>query len=214
VSNLININKEYLRSRLFEVNPNPYIQFQEWFREACEAMPSHLVNCMVLATCSEAKQPSARIVLLKEYNEQGFIFHTNYQSRKGLEITANSAVSLLFWWELLERQVRIDGFAEKIPAEASDDYFRSRPKTSQIAALASSQSQKLAHVEDLQEKYQKLSAEYASAESIVPRPPHWGGYIVKPQRFEFWQGRENRLHDRFEYTPEPENHWAINRLFP
>ncbi len=177
-------------------------------------MPTKLVNSMVLATTSLQNQPSARIVLLKEYTPQGFIFYTNYKSRKGDEISHNPAVSLLFWWEALERQVRIEGIAEKISPEQSELYFHSRPKSAQIASLASKQSQPLNQAEDLQSKYNLLCAEYSSAENMVPRPDYWGGYLVKPERFEFWQGRENRLHDRFQYHRSPSGSWQHQRAYP
>lgn len=176
-------------------------------------MPAVLVNSMALATVSPQGQPSVRIVLLKEYDHHGFVFYTNYQSRKGEDIAHNPAVSLLFWWEALERQVRIEGIAEKIPAEQSEKYFHSRPKSSQLAALASRQSRPLARVEDLNLRYQQLVGEYAGAEEMPPHPDYWGGYIVKPDSFEFWQGRENRLHDRFQYNRSADA-WQISRLFP
>jgi pyridoxamine 5'-phosphate oxidase len=177
-------------------------------------MPAKLVNTMALATISADGKPSNRMVLLKEYSSFGFTFYTNYESQKGMEIAQNPAVSLLFWWETLERQIRIEGVAQKISAQQSDEYFYSRAKTSQIAAVVSQQSQPLKSGEELQTEFKKLCAEYADAEAIVPRPPHWGGYIVIPQRFEFWQGRENRLHDRFQYTRSESDSWQITRLFP
>ncbi len=200
-------------SQLLHVDPNPYVQFEQWFNEACELMPAKLVNAMTLATVSSDNKPSARIVLLKEFDERGFTFFTNYHSQKGLHIAYNPNVSLSFWWEKLERQVRIEGQVEKISPESSDLYFQSRPKNSQIAAIASQQSQVLLKVEELQSHYQHLISEFAAADSLVPRPPHWGGYLVKPERFEFWQGRENRLHDRFYYSLD-NGQWRITRLFP
>lgn len=197
-----------------QVDPDPLVQFDAWFKQACEVMPTGIANAMTLATISPDNQPSARIVLLKEFNEHGFIFFTNYQSQKGQHISHNPKVCLLFWWECLERQVRIEGQASALSAELSDNYFQTRPKNSQVAAIASQQSQVLAHVEDLQLRYQNLLAEYASADTLVPRPPQWGGYIVKPEKFEYWQGRENRLHDRFQYTLNAKHNWQINRLFP
>lgn len=177
-------------------------------------MPVNLVNSMVLATASLTHHPSARIVLLKEYTAEGFIFYTNYQSRKGQEIAENPQVSLLFWWEALERQVRIEGKVVKITAEKSAEYFRTRPRGSQIAAVLSHQSQNLTDLAEFQHHYQKLCRQYASAESVIPYPPHWGGYLVKPHRYEYWQGRENRLHDRFQYNLDSSGRWVISRLFP
>lgn len=169
---------------------------------------------MTLATVSPLHKPSARIVLLKEYDHHGFVFYTNYASRKGMELAHNPAVALLFWWEALERQVRIEGIVEKVSTAQSEQYFHSRPKSSQAASLASYQSQKMEHATDLRNRYEKLCAEYAAAESLIPLPPHWGGYRVKPTLFEYWQGRENRLHDRFQYTRDSQQNWIIDRLFP
>ena len=177
-------------------------------------MSTELVNSMVLTTVSSSCKPSSRMVLLKEYSPSGLTFYTNYESRKGLEIAGNPAVSLLFWWEALERQIRIEGTARKISATQSEEYFHSRPKTSQIAATVSRQSQPLLNAQDLQTHFKNLCAEFADAETTVPRPPHWGGYTVIPERFEFWQGRVNRLHDRFEYVRDSAENWKITRLYP
>ncbi len=210
----IEINKEYLRDQLIKVDADPFVQFDLWFKQACQEMPSSLVNSMVLATVSLGNKPSARVVLLKEYNSEGFIFYTNYQSRKGTDIAANPNVSLLFWWEILERQVRIEGTVEKIAVEKSSEYFQSRPKSSQLAALASHQSQPLTNIKDLENKFESLCAQYAAAELEIPKPDYWGGYIVKPESWEFWQGRENRLHDRFRYLKNSDGKWDITRLYP
>lgn len=199
---------------MLEVDPDPFAQFHTWFQEASAAMPAKLVNAMTLSTVSTDSKPSSRVVLLKEYTSRGFIFYTNYNSRKGLDIEENPHISLLFWWEALERQVRIEGIANKITAELSEFYFQTRPKSSQIAASISRQSQPLEDVLKLQEDFKRLNAEFADAEKRVPRPPHWGGYEVQPERFEFWQGRESRLHDRFEYRKLTANGWKISRLFP
>lgn len=176
-------------------------------------MPSRLVNAMVLSTVSKDHKPSSRVVLLKEWNSNGFIFYTNYQSQKGMDIQDNPWVSLLFWWEDMERQVCIEGVAERLSTEESNRYFQTRPKASQIAACASQQSRELPQLEDLEKQVEKLQMEYADEHAVVPRPEHWGGYIVKPERFEYWQGRESRLHDRFQYTRSQEK-WRISRLYP
>ncbi len=210
----IKLNKEYQKNRLEKVDPDPFIQFDQWFNEANQAMPTNLVNSMALATVSSDHKPSIRMVLLKEYNSQGFIFYTNYQSQKGLDIANNPAVSLLFWWEPLERQIRIEGQTEKISAQQSEIYFHSRFKSSQIAACVSQQSEILSDVNQFYAHYQTLLAEYADENKIIPCPNHWGGYIVKPQRFEYWQGRENRLHDRFQYNLNIAEKWEVVRLFP
>lgn len=209
-----NFHREYLRYHLTEVDQDPFIQFDLWFKQATQEMPNSFVNAMVLSTLSSDHKPSSRMVLLKEYNVQGFIFYTNYQSRKGLEIASNPDVSLLFWWEPLERQVRIEGTVEKVITEKSSEYFHSRPKSSQLAALASRQSQPLADVRELENKYQSLCSEYAAAEVEIPKPDYWGGYLVKPQSWEFWQGRESRLHDRFRYSKDVNGRWDLTRLYP
>lgn len=175
-------------------------------------MPANLANSMVLATASADQQPAARIVLLKEYNPDGFIFYSNYQSRKGREMKENPRVALLFWWEALERQVRIEGKAKKISTEKSTEYFHTRPRAAQIAALASQQSQPLPDLVEFQNHYQRLCQQYAEP-APIPRPAHWGGYLVEPESFEFWQGRESRLHDRFQYYKDHHS-WTITRLFP
>lgn len=169
---------------------------------------------MVLGTVSADCRPSTRIVLLKDYDHSGFTFYTNYDSRKGIEITHNPAVSLLFWWEALERQVRIEGVAQKISAAQSALYFHSRPKNSQLAALASQQSQPLHDLAELQTRYQHLCTQYARVDAIVPCPDYWGGYLVTPERLEYWQGGENRLHDRFQYTRQSSGKWDIIRQYP
>ncbi len=196
-----------------QVEDNPFAQFEKWFQEACAAMPLHLVNAMTLATVSTDREPTARIVLLKEFNEDGFVFYTNYLSKKSQDIAENSSVALLFWWETLEGEL-IKGAAKKISTQHSDHYFASRPKTSQIAATISQQSQELPNVEFLQTAYEAAAKQYPNAETQVPRPEHWGGYVVIPHTFEYWQGRENRFHDRFQYTLLPSSKWKITRLFP
>jgi pyridoxamine 5'-phosphate oxidase len=207
------VDRQYHYSRLDQVSSDPFDQFDIWFRQASLDMPHQLVNSMVLATASN-NIPSARIVLLKEYSPQGFIFYTNYLSRKGHEIAENPNVSLLFWWEAHERQVRIEGTAEKVTHHQSESYFHTRPKFSQIAAVVSQQSQPVEDWEGFQNQYQKLTEQYASAEISVPRPENWGGYLVKPKLFEFWQGRENRLHDRFLFKQNKNGNWKISRLYP
>ncbi len=199
---------------MLQVDENPFLQFETWFQEARAAMPSHLVNAMTLATVSADNQPSSRIVLLKEYDEHGFVFYTNYHSRKGNHILENPKVALSFWWETLERQVRIEGTAEKVASDRSDLYFASRPKTSQIAASISQQSKHLPSLEFLQTSFESTVKKYQDAERVVPRPENWGGFLVRPHALEFWQGRENRLHDRFLYTLNNQKKWEISRLFP
>jgi pyridoxamine 5'-phosphate oxidase len=184
-----------------EVGDDPLLFFQKWFNEAQQAGITE-VNAMTLATANMWGLPSARIVLLKGLDEEGFIFFTNYESEKGRQMAEEDSVALLFFWKELERQVRIEGVVRKVSAQESDDYFHSRPKGSQISAVASPQSQVIEGRSTLEEKVKELEAQYANSE--IPRPEHWGGYRVIPEKIEFWQGRNNRLHDRIVFYREPE----------
>jgi pyridoxamine 5'-phosphate oxidase len=184
-----------------EVGDDPLLFFQKWFDQAEKAGITE-VNAMTLATANMWGLPSARIVLLKGLDDQGFIFYTNYESEKGRQIADEQSVALLFFWKELERQVRIEGVAVKISAKESDDYFHSRPQGSQISAAASPQSQVIDGRQVLEEKVKELEAQYAEGE--IPRPEHWGGYRVIPEKVEFWQGRKSRLHDRIVFYREPE----------
>ena len=171
------------------------------------------VNAMTLATVDAKGKPSARIVLLKGYTHDGFVFFTNYESAKGQELSANPNAALLFFWKELERQIRIEGTVEKISEADSDAYFHSRPAGSRIGAWVSPQSKVIPGRNFLEENYQKLMMQYPD-ENKVPRPPHWGGYIVKPVSFEFWQGRSSRLHDRLSFTQNAVGEWIRVRLAP
>lgn len=193
-----------------QVDENPIAQFEKWFKEAVEAKVNE-PNAMTICTATIEGKPSARIVLLRNFNENGFVYYTNYNSRKGLEIQANPQCALLFFWPELERQVRIDGSIEKQSAEDSDLYFRTRPRTSKLGAWTSEQSKVIANRDILESEYEKFSAMFPGEE--VPRPPHWGGYTVNPSTIEFWQGRPSRLHDRILYTKENKA-WKIERLAP
>ncbi len=193
-----------------DVNKNPFLQFEKWFKEAVDSKVNE-PNAMTVATVSQAGQPSARIVLLRNFNEKGFVFYTNYTSRKGENIADNPKAALLFFWPELERQVRIEGILTKQTAEESDRYFNSRPRTSKLGAWTSEQSKVIAGREILDQEYKKLSEKYPGEE--VPRPDYWGGYVLSPYTMEFWQGRPSRLHDRILYTLE-NNNWKINRLAP
>ena len=206
------IRKEYMRESLSEgdVELNPYLQFGRWWREALGAEIEE-VNAMTLATASADGKPSARIVLLKGYDEHGFVFFTNYTSRKGQDMAENDQVTLLFFWKELERQVRIEGRVEKLGVEENDAYFQSRPEGSRIGAWASPQSQVIPDRSFLDEQVRLYSGQFS--EGTIPRPSHWGGYRVKPVLLEFWQGRPSRLHDRIRYIGE-EGSWRIERLAP
>lgn len=211
--NIADLRRNYSLESLSEtdVHSNPLEQFKTWFQEA---LNSQLVepNAMTLATANADGRPSARTVLLKGLENDGFVFYTNYESRKGAELAANPHAALLFNWLELERQVRIEGKVEKVSAETSSNYFRSRPKGSQIGAWASPQSAVITGREILEEKIEELTETFKHDQEL-PLPPFWGGYVLRPVAIEFWQGRENRLHDRILYALKGEK-WHIERLAP
>ncbi len=206
------LRKEYTRSGLSESDalPDPIDQFRRWFDEAQEA-DLHEPNAMTLATATPDGKPSARVVLLKGVDERGFVFYTNYEGRKARELEANPNCTLAFYWGELERQIRVEGRASRVPDEESDAYFASRPRGSQLGAWASEQSRPVEDRSKLEERLKELEEEYEGRE--IPRPPFWGGYRVEPERMEFWQGRENRLHDRLLYTRSDEK-WVVGCLQP
>ena len=212
-SNIADIRKNYSQKKLSEekVDPNPMKQFAKWWKQAVAAEIDE-VNAMTLATSSLDGVPAARIVLLKGVEDKGFVFFTNYESFKGQQLAENPKACLVFFWKELERQVRITGLVEKVPATASDEYFHSRPMASQIGAVASPQSRAIQSREWLDEHYKELKKQLK--DETIQRPEHWGGYIVKPVIIEFWQGRPSRLHDRLQYSLEENGEWKIERLAP
>lgn len=210
---LQNYRKSYEKSelRLDQLHRDPILLFKDWFIEVEKAQLVDEVNAMNISTVGEDGFPKTRIVLLKKFSKDGFVFYTNYKSEKGLAIDKHPKVCLSFFWPAAERQVIIKGIVEKTPQEQSSNYFASRPRGSQMGAIVSPQSQPIPNREFLEEKLSELQKE----ESELKRPEHWGGYIVKPQEMEFWQGRANRLHDRFLYTLDSKtNDWNIVRLAP
>lgn len=220
--------------RRSELESDPLVQFRKWFDQAAGARVGGRlrrffirlyeslllatgaelkdVNAMTLATADKQGRPSARVVLLKGLDERGFIFYTNYHSRKGLELAENSNAALVFYWQDLERQVCITGQASRVPEAESDKYFLSRPRGSRIAAWASEQSQTVKDRSALEARWRLFEKKHPDEQ--VPRPPHWGGFVLKPNAIEFWQGRPNRMHDRFRYTRQGDGSWLIERVSP
>jgi len=204
---------EYKRGALDEADaaPSPFRQFAAWFTDAQAAnIPDP--NAMTVATATPDGRPSARIVLLKEYDERGFVFYTNYESRKGHELTENPVAALVFFWPALERQIRVTGEVARVSRDETDRYFRSRPRGSRLGAWASRQSAVIADRAEVEDQLHSLDQQYPGDD--IPTPPHWGGYRVAPDAFEFWQGRPSRLHDRLRYTRQPDGSWRIDRLAP
>ena len=216
MSSLIDIaalRQDYLAHglRRADLDPDPIKQFGKWFEEAAAA-DIRDVNAMSLATATPTGNPSVRIVLLKAVSERGFVFYTNYQSEKGNQLAENPRASLNFFWVELERQIRINGAVEKTSREESEEYFHLRPVGSQLGAWTSAQSEVIANREMLETELAKVTKKFA--DGTIPLPPHWGGYRVVPETIEFWQGRTNRLHDRFRYRRQDADSWIIERLAP
>jgi pyridoxamine 5'-phosphate oxidase len=210
--NLADLRKNYMQGGLTEedAGDDPMALFERWFLNAVEAgLPEP--NAMTLATATPDGRPSARVVLLKDLEPDGFVFFTNYNSRKGIELEANPFAAIVFLWHELERQVRIEGFVEKVSAEVSDSYFAQRPKLSRLGAWASAQSQVISGRAELEREQAQLMEKYPG--DTVPRPEVWGGYRLLPEVIEFWQGRPNRLHDRIRFRATEED-WIKERLSP
>lgn len=210
---LMNIRKEFQHGSLDEkdVDRNPYLQFTKWMNQAVSSSVNE-PNAMCLSTVDEENKPSSRIVLLREYSEKGFAFFTNYTSRKGKNLLQNKNASLLFFWPELERQIRIEGHVDFHSPKASDTYFSSRPRNSRIGAWSSPQSSVIENREALEKLVTEFDKKYPN--EVVPRPEFWGGYLLTANYFEFWQGRESRLHDRIAYKISENNNWNIDRLAP
>ena len=213
MTNLHNFRKDYKQDTLSisKVDKNPIIQFEKWMKEAISSEVVAEPNAMTLVTSTLDGKPSARVVLLKSFNEEGFVFYTNYDSRKAIELTNNPYASIVFDWHVMERQVRIEGVAKRVSAEESDKYFYSRPKGSQLGAWVSPQSTFIDGRKELEARQTKIESEFK--EKPITRPPHWGGFVVEPHTIEFWQGRQSRLHDRLIYIKTGDK-WILRRLAP
>lgn len=213
MDDLRSIRKEYNQSHLSRkhIHPDPFDFFRDWMNDAIKADEPE-PTAMTLSTVSTSGQPSSRVVLLKGFDDNGFDFYTNYESHKAEEMAKNPKVGLAFFWTSNHRQVRIEGEVEKLSFEESEQYFQSRPKNSQIAAWASSQSEVMKDHTELMDKFEEIALKYKE-EDVLPCPPFWGGYKVRPTAFEFWQGRPSRLHDRFRFEREGDD-WNISRLWP
>lgn len=212
-NNIADIRKDYKLQTLSEkeVSKDPIAQFDKWWQEAVNSGIDE-VNAMTLATASADGMPDGRIVLLKGFDTMGFTFFTNYNSAKGMQLLENPRASLVFFWKELERQVRIGGLVSLVSGKTSDDYFNSRPEGSRLGAWASPQSEVIENREWLEQNEKKMREDWGN--NPVTRPPHWGGYLVKPVTMEFWQGRPSRLHDRIRYSLQTDGQWKIERLAP
>jgi len=212
-SSIASLRRDYSSQSLLEtdVAAHPVDQFETWWKQAIK---SEIVeaNAMTLATASNDGMPAARIVLLKGFDKNGFVFYTNYQSYKGMQLEENPKACLVFFWKELERQVRITGLVKKLESHQNDEYFLSRPTASQVGAWASPQSQVIENRDWLDEQYLKFAEQFKQQK--LHRPPNWGGYLVQPVIIEFWQGRPSRLHDRIQYTLNGSGSWKIERLAP
>ena len=210
--NVADVRREFTRDglRRRDLDPDPVAQFLKWLEEARVAHPGDF-TAMVLATADRSGRPSARVVLLKGCDERGFLFFSHYTGRKGRELAENPRAALVFYWPALDRQVRVEGTVERSAPEDSDAYFQTRPLGSRLSAFVSRQSEPVAGRDELERAVQETLERFGEA---VPRPASWGGFLVVPDEIEFWQGRENRLHDRFRYRRQPKGGWTIDRLSP
>ena len=213
MTNLHDFRKDYKQDTLSisEVDENPIIQFEQWMKDAITSEVVAEPNAMTLVTSTPDGKPSARVVLLKSFNEEGFVFYTNYESRKAIELTDNPYASIVFDWHVMERQVRIEGVAKRVSEEESDKYFYSRPKGSQLGAWVSPQSTFIDGRKELEARQIKIESDFK--EKPITRPPNWGGFVVEPHTIEFWQGRQSRLHDRLIYIKTGDK-WMLRRLAP
>ena len=211
--NVSDVRREYIREgmRKRDLDPDPVAQFLKWLGEAQTAHPGDFTS-MVLATADRSGRPSARVVLLKGCDDRGFVFFTHYDSRKGRDLAENPRAALVFYWPEFDRQVRVEGTVEKTSPKESEAYFQSRPLGARIGAAVSRQSEPIASREELERAVKEAAERFG--EGPVPRPESWGGYRVVPEEIEIWQGRENRLHDRFRYRRQPDGGWTIDRLSP
>lgn len=213
MTDLHNLRKDYQQDTLSEnkVDKNPISQFEKWMKETISSKIVVEPNAMTLVTATLDGKPSARVVLLKSFDKEGFVFYTNYESRKAMELTENPNACIVFDWHVMERQVRIEGVAKKVSAEESDKYFHSRPEGSQLGAWISPQSTFIDGRQELDERQKQIEDRFKT--KPITRPPHWGGFVLEPHTIEFWQGRQSRLHDRLIYL-KTEEEWIMRRLAP
>lgn len=209
----INANPQYLHGKLEEILADPYEQFSVWLQEAEQQTNDPRFNAFALSTTGDSGQPTSRVVLLKRHSQKGFVFVTSYQSAKGKDIEQNNKVSMLFYWSALEREVRIEGEIFKTTLQESDELFYERPRLGQVATLITQQSRPLNSRAELENEFERLSKQYEDDSITVPRPDSWGGYLIKPVKYEFWQGGEYRLNYRYRFLIDSDG-WRVGRLYP